>query len=415
MRAPPLPVPEGRRDRAARSMWRATDRSAGVGAGSALPEGPPLGEVPANGATWVEAPSDQELRPGDLGDGTVDLEVDDGGARPRARRVPVSFSAVVLLLTLTTGIGMAAGLMGGPLPWAPTVHGPGSGGAPGSTPVPPASPPGTSGTPPVHGANGSGPNGTGGNGTGPPSNGTGPGSNGSAPGSNGTGSSSGNGTSPSSNGSSPNTNGGSSGSGGNFSGPPGNLTTPNRTLTVYRNNLPWFPTDSRTWLAIGAGASLAGLALAVLYESYRPPPVLGNPWQGREGVGRSLRRRPRGVSPRRAIESAVAALRAELIRYGRSWGAGEDREVRERIIALYGSLLAAVGPGLGDLDRRTPREVEWLAVRYLGVRDSTAHELTWLFEEARYSTHRLPPSSVERAVNALARLVEDLQRRVWQL
>ena len=157
------------------------------------------------------------------------------------------------------------------------------------------------------------------------------------------------------------------------------------------------------------------LAGALLYDAYRPPPTGPNPWQRQALVPRPRRRPPGARSPRAAIESAIESLRAHLIRYGESWGDRSDFEVRQRIIALYGTLLASVGAGLGNLDRHTPREVEWLAVRYLGVRASTAHELTWLFEEARYSTHPIAPASVDRAIQALARLVGDLERRAWEL
>jgi hypothetical protein len=377
---------------------------------------PSAGPIDPSGQDWIEADPDEDLLPGDLGGGTEDLAAESYFSPRRTRRVPLSVSAIILLLTLTSGIGMAAGLLAGPSPWF-TGHGAGGLGAgtpsrpvptPNGTYVPPANstiphPSNTTSSP---------------NGSKSPQNGT----KGSA---NGTGNSTGNGTgsgNTSQNGSSPgnstgNRTGPVGGSNGTLSGG-GNRTragTTNRSVSrngsviIYRGRLPWLPTDSRFLLLAGAAAALVGLAVAVLFESFRPPPSEGNPWRGDEAPRRRVRRRPPRISPDQAIDLAVRRLREQLLAYHRRAGAGGDLEVRERIIELYGTLLGALRPGLGDLDGRTPREVEWLSVRYLGVRPPTAHELTWLFEEARYSSHPLPSAGIARAERALDEFVADLE------
>ncbi|HEV2317696.1 MAG TPA: DUF4129 domain-containing protein [Thermoplasmata archaeon] len=369
---------------------------------------------------WSEVPDDEELLPGDLGEGTADFEAESWYATRRARRIPLSFSAIVLLLTLTVGIGMAAGLLAGPSSWDPTGHS----ATPGNTTI--RSPNGISnqtnnsglpnGTNPSSGMGNSTGNGTtghnssgSGNGTGNQTGGhTGNSSRGNSTGrtGNSTGGKNGTGSSGTGNGSK------SGGGGGNRSssrtGPPGGT---NQSRTIYRNTLPWLPTDTRLWILIGAAVSMGGLALALLMESVRPPPDRTNPWITTARPRRPRRSRAPTISPRDALEGAIDRLRSELLRYERAGSAVLDLEVRERIIHLYGTLLEAVSPGLGNLAGRTPREVEWLAVTYLGVRPETAHELTWLFEEARYSSHHLTPAAVVRAQRALAFLVDDLERR----
>ena len=381
----------------------------------------PPGDPEEGGSVdWREAPEDEELLPGDLGEGTEDLVADSGFTRRRVRRIPLSFAAVVLLLTLTAGIGMSAGLLAGPTPWdlVPPLHGSGggtgsSGGLPGPSnttlspngstgPTPPGNTSHPGGTNRTGGQNstgngtgtgGSGPNGTQGNSSGNPGNSTGNG--------NGTGSGTGSG-----NGTPGNRSGGTT----PIPRPP----TKAPPITVYRAILPWLPSFHPDYLALVAAMSLLGLGGAVIYESFRPPPDRSNPWRGRTAGPRRARSRRRPVSAREALDLAVRRLRAELLAYTQRYGAATDAEVRQRIIQLYGALLIALSPGLGDLEGRTPREVEWLAVRYLGVKPPTAHELTWLFEEARYSSHPLAREGVVRAEKALASLMTDLQnQQAW--
>lgn len=385
--------------------------------------GPGLGEAPGAPSDWREAPRDEALEPGDLGAGTDDLDAGRWYAPRRARRVPISFSAVVLLLTLTVGMGMSAGLLAGPSAWDPFAHPSSVAGHNGTGSPHGIGSNGTGGAPPGNITIPTNPNGTsnstgrsGGNSTG-----SHPGGNGSTSGGNSTGNrtgSTGN-TSGKSGNSTGNKTGGTNGTnpnGSNGTKPPTSKPkTPTQPTVIYRNQLPWLPTDSRFLLVVGAALGLGGLAVAVIIESLRPPPDRSNPWGGAVGAVRRPSRRSPLFDPKRSLDSAVRSLRAELVRYHRAGGAAVDTEVRERIVQLYGALLQAVGPGLGSVEQRTPREVEWMSVRYLGVGPATAHLLTEMFEEARYSSHRLRPDVVERAEQALAALVEDLDRRRWEL
>jgi uncharacterized protein DUF4129 len=89
---------------------------------------------------------------------------------------------------------------------------------------------------------------------------------------------------------------------------------------------------------------------------------------------------------------------------------GED-DPRRQIIAMYGRLLDRVGHGLVDLAILTPREIESACRRLLGIGPESAHVLTALFEEARYSQHPVGFDLVERARNALKQALADLDHR----
>jgi hypothetical protein len=84
---------------------------------------------------------------------------------------------------------------------------------------------------------------------------------------------------------------------------------------------------------------------------------------------------------------------------------------RERILVVYGRLLRRLGPHAGDLDHWTPREIEAACRLSWGIGAEAAHELTGLFEEARYSDHEIDESMVGRARAALSVALADLDRR----
>jgi hypothetical protein len=107
-----------------------------------------------------------------------------------------------------------------------------------------------------------------------------------------------------------------------------------------------------------------------------------------------------GPAPaRRTLEDALAALER---------GASEDP--RRLLIAVYGRLLARVGPRVGEIAPMTAREIEAGVVARLNVSSVTAHDLTALFEEARYSSHPIGPTELTRARDLLARAIEELSR-----
>ena len=80
---------------------------------------------------------------------------------------------------------------------------------------------------------------------------------------------------------------------------------------------------------------------------------------------------------------------------------GTDADPRAVVIALYARLLGEIEARTPGLEARTPREIERVTVDRLGVPRAAARTLTAVFEEARYSSHPLPPASVERARSAL--------------
>ncbi|MCI4363090.1 MAG: DUF4129 domain-containing protein [Thermoplasmata archaeon] len=316
----------------------------------------------------------------------------DSTAIEAPRRVRGSFSAVVLLLTFTLGVGVAASYLAPGLSGEPSSPF-GTGAAPGQNqsnilPIPNITNPtnqtqGQNGTTPPHYAN---------NGTNS-SNGTG--------GHNSTGNTTTGGT-----------HGNTTNTTNQTTGGPGPNGTSNRTKAhaplgprkVAVDRLPWFPWQPELLIGIAAFTSIGTLLALVLLDSIRPPPASAlDPWRFEF---QPRRRSGPSEDPRRAVGEAARKLEAAL--------GGEDtllarEEVRARIFELYGALLAAVAPALGELRARTPREVEWLSVRYLGLTPGTARNLTALFEEARYSSHAIRPEALPSARLALQELLRDLR------
>lgn len=83
-------------------------------------------------------------------------------------------------------------------------------------------------------------------------------------------------------------------------------------------------------------------------------------------------------------------------------------DVRTVIVALYARLLGRIGPSLEKVDAMSPREIEGECVHRLRIRSKTAHELTTLFEEARYSKHTLAPETLPTARRVFAQAIDDL-------
>ena len=110
--------------------------------------------------------------------------------------------------------------------------------------------------------------------------------------------------------------------------------------------------------------------------------------------------RPGPPSARASIDAALHHLDAD-----------PDADPRERIIAAYARLLERIETGPLELATLTPREIERECTLRLGVAPPTAHELTLLFEEARYSPHPIAVEAVGRARAALTRALADLGRR----
>ncbi|MEM0129039.1 MAG: DUF4129 domain-containing protein [Thermoplasmata archaeon] len=101
---------------------------------------------------------------------------------------------------------------------------------------------------------------------------------------------------------------------------------------------------------------------------------------------------------RAALSTAVEALE-------------QESDPREVLVALYAQLLARLAPVADDLDTSTPEEIRRRHLIRLGVRASSAAEITRLFELARYSTHPILREDVERARATFREAIRDLDRR----
>ncbi|MCI4367644.1 MAG: DUF4129 domain-containing protein [Thermoplasmata archaeon] len=118
-------------------------------------------------------------------------------------------------------------------------------------------------------------------------------------------------------------------------------------------------------------------------------------------VMREREQKPPPLETRESIRSTITQAIRDL-------DAMASMDPRRRIIAVYAQLLARIDAGKGGLEALTAREIEVECTTRLRVTPATAHELTNLFEEARYSSHPMTEPSVERARAALNRALADL-------
>jgi hypothetical protein len=122
-------------------------------------------------------------------------------------------------------------------------------------------------------------------------------------------------------------------------------------------------------------------------------------WLDRRGI------RETGTSEREAKRVAASAA---LSRALSELDQGNDpRHVIER---LYGRFLNRVEPLAGDVAPRTPEEIRADVLIPLGVRPTAAAALTRLFEEARYSTHRMNVAQATEVREAIGVAAADLSR-----
>jgi hypothetical protein len=148
--------------------------------------------------------------------------------------------------------------------------------------------------------------------------------------------------------------------------------------------------DWLTWALLG-GIVLAVSITVVLAWFF---------WPGRRG--------PEYPEPGGADAARLARLRAALESSLQRLEDDPDADPREVILALYHRLLLAAGPYLPLVEASTPREIAGAMETRLGAAPEHAESMTRLFEEARYSTHRLDRASAERARVALRALLADL-------
>jgi hypothetical protein len=341
-----------------------------------------------------------ELAAGPESDAWLGEELRRSGPVPEApSRWVASFPALVLLVTFTLGVGVAASFLAPGISGFPSIpFGGGGAHATNNTtlPLPNITNPTPNGTNP-HPSPLPNPNP---NSTKLP-NGTPPGKGNSTK--NGTGGGNGTTTGPCTVNCPPG-NGTGGGPTNNSSGPTHTVNPPIKRVAVDR--LPWFTWQPQLLIAVSAVLAIGSLFALVAFDAVRPPPPSPtDPWRFQR---RRDRRQAPPVSPQEAVGEAARRLEAAL-----AIGYSLPREeLRGHIFALYAALLEALGPALGELSARTPREVEWLSVRYLGVSPETARWLTGLFEEARYSTHPIRPEAIGSARAALVRLLQELQRFV---
>ena len=116
------------------------------------------------------------------------------------------------------------------------------------------------------------------------------------------------------------------------------------------------------------------------------------------------RERHEGTEP----PASADEIRASLAQALKDLDVDPSVDPRRRIIAAYAKLLERVDRRVPLSEPLTAREIERECTTRLRVTPSTAHELTSLFEEARYSQHPMDESSVARARAALNRALSDL-------
>ena len=135
------------------------------------------------------------------------------------------------------------------------------------------------------------------------------------------------------------------------------------------------------------------LAVGIVAVAAVLVPVLARMAQPRSG------RRPGPTSDRRQeLERAIRALSTPPA----------EATARERIIAAYAALLGRLEDRGEELGTRTVREIERGSLRHHQIPDQSAHDLTALFEEARYSPHELGEAEVDRVRRALERALASL-------
>ncbi len=117
-----------------------------------------------------------------------------------------------------------------------------------------------------------------------------------------------------------------------------------------------------------------------------------------------LERHQKKVSPsdRAAARSAFAEAAEAIDR--------PNADLREVLIALYARLLQRIEPMAPGLESSTPEEIRRLYLLPLGVQGESAMAITRAFELARYSSHPIDRTDVERVRAALAEAIEDLSQ-----
>jgi hypothetical protein len=121
-----------------------------------------------------------------------------------------------------------------------------------------------------------------------------------------------------------------------------------------------------------------------------------------------LEARRRRSTPSEEAPSARTVVRIALERAEKELSDGDDP--RSAILELYEAVLVRLTSMVGSVELDTPEEIRTTHLVRLGIRPTSAETLTRLFEEARYSSHLLPPEASERARAAVREALDDLAR-----
>lgn len=111
---------------------------------------------------------------------------------------------------------------------------------------------------------------------------------------------------------------------------------------------------------------------------------------------------------RREPPPTLAAVKDALERAEQDLAQGGDP--RAVILALYGAVLRRLTTMVGSVEIETPEEIRSNHLVRLGIRPEAAEALTRLFEEARYSSHRLDDTAADTARRAVRAALSDLSR-----
>ena len=110
--------------------------------------------------------------------------------------------------------------------------------------------------------------------------------------------------------------------------------------------------------------------------------------------------------------TGVKAAVAEAVEHSIEEIAG-GKDPREAVIEVYSEMRwKLVQEGALDGTSTTPREFGRGAVERLGLRHQTVHQLTLLYEEAKFSLHPMSAVEEKRAMTLLKQIVEELRNGV---
>ncbi|MGI0090325.1 MAG: DUF4129 domain-containing protein, partial [Nitrososphaerales archaeon] len=112
----------------------------------------------------------------------------------------------------------------------------------------------------------------------------------------------------------------------------------------------------------------------------------------------------------RVSENKAEEFRAVLDRAADSLG--HDSDYRSTIIQTYKALCSVLEEGgIHEEASLTPREFELVAGRKLGILSEYLHEVTLLFEKARYGNEDIDSEEVFRAKECLRSLSSEIERK----